>query len=113
MCNRDRLVQQRLSAFKPHRQVWTILLHLRDKALPVIARSREILLLHHPAKVRNATFHRLNAPIASGIEHQFRGARQLSRLPGRKAVIHLEGHPSLRVFWPWMAAKIVLAAGEK
>ncbi len=61
--------------------------------------AREVLLLDHPAEVRIAVFNGLNAAIASGIEHQLRGARQLSRLRARQAVIHLEADPSLRIFW--------------
>jgi hypothetical protein len=86
-----------LRAGKPHREVRTVLLHLREKILPAIARACEIPLLHHPAKVCNAAFNRLDTTIASGIEHQLRGAREFSGLRGRQAKIHLEGDPSLRV----------------
>ena len=109
----DRLGEQRLRAGKPHREVWTVLLHLREEILPAIARACEIPLLHHPAEVCNAAFNRLDTAIASGIEHQLRGARELSGLRGRQTKIHLEGDPSLRVLRTRVAAEIVLACGEK
>ena len=78
-----------------------------------MTRTCEIPLLHHAAEVCNAAFHRLDTAIASGIEHQLRGARQLSGLRGRQAKIHLEGDPSLWVLRTRVAAEIVLACGEK
>jgi hypothetical protein len=78
-----------------------------------MAHTCEIPLLHYPAEVCNAAFNRLDTTIASGIEHQLRGACEISSLRGRKPKIHLESDPSLRVFWTRVAAKIVLACGEK
>ena len=109
----DRLVEQRLRAGKPHGEVRAVLLHLREEVLPAIARAREIPLLHHAAEVCDAVFNRLDAAIASGIEHQFGGARELGGLRGSQAKIHLEGDPSLRVLGTRVAAEIVLAGGEK
>ena len=83
MGNGDRLSEQRLSAGKPHSEVWTVLLHLRKEVLPAMTRTREMPLLHHAAQVCNAAFHWLDTAIASGIEHQLRGARQLRGLRGR------------------------------
>src|SRR6202142_4292529 len=77
-----------------------------------MTRACEILLLDHPAKVCNAAFDRLDTTIASGIEHQLRGALQLSSLRGCQAKIHLEGDPSLWVLRTHVAAEIVLACGE-
>ena len=51
--------------------------------------------------------------IAAGIEHQLRGALEFSSLRGRKAKVHLEGDPPLWVLWTRVAAKIMLARGEK
>ena len=109
----DRLGEQRLRTGKPHREVWTVLLHLRKEVLPAMTRTCEIPLLHHAAEVCNAAFHRLDTAIASGIEHQLRGARKLSGLRGRQAKIHLEGDPLLWVLRTRVAAEIVLACGQK
>ncbi len=38
----DRLGEQRLRAGKPHREVWTVLLHLREEVLPAITHTCEI-----------------------------------------------------------------------
>ena len=113
MSDGDRLGEQRLRTGKPHREVWTVLLHLREEVLPAMAHTRKIPLLHHPAEICNAVFNRLDTTIASGIEHQLRGARELCGLRGRQTKIHLEGDPSLRVLRARVAAKIVLACGEK
>ena len=109
----DRLVEQRLRTGKPHREVWTVLLHLREEVLPAIAHTCEIPLLHHAAEVCNAALNRLDTTIASGIEHELRGALELSGLRGRQAKIRLEGDPSIRVLGTRVAAEIVLACGEK
>ncbi len=105
--------EQRLRTGKPHREVWTVLLHLREEVLPAMTRTCEMPLLHHAAKVCNAAFHRLDTTIASGIEHQLRGALQLSSLRGRQAKIYLEGDPSLWILRTHVAAEIMLACGEK
>src|SRR5277367_3849314 len=105
--------QQRLSTGQSHREVWTVPLHLCEEVLPAMPRTREMPLLHHPAEVRNAAFYRLDTTIASGIEHQLRGALQLSGLRGSQAKIHLEGDPSLWVLRTHVAAEIMLACGEK
>src|ERR1039458_6441677 len=91
----------------------TVLLHLRKQVFPSMTRLREVPLLYHPAEVRIAIFNRLNAAIASGIEHQLRGARQLSGLRARQAEIHLEADPSVRIFRSRVAAQIMLAGREK
>src|SRR6202034_11739 len=70
MSDRDRLGQQRLRAGQPHREMWTVPLHLLEEILPSIARACQMPLLHHPAEVCNAALNRLDAAIASGIEHQ-------------------------------------------
>src|SRR5271154_7201835 len=105
--------EQRLRTGQPHREVWTVLLHLRQEVLPAMTNTCEMPLLHHAAEVCNAAFHRLDTPIASGIEHQLRGALQLSSLRGRQAKIHLEGDPSLWVLRTHVAAEIMLACSEK
>src|SRR5665213_1292107 len=68
MSDGDRFVEQRLRTAKSHRQVGTVLLHLREEALPAKTRTCKIAPLHHTAEIRNAVFHRLNTTVASGIE---------------------------------------------
>ena len=85
MGDSDRLGEQRFRAGKPHCKVWTVLLHLREEALPTEAHTRKIPLLHHAAEVCNAALNRLDTAVASGIEHQLRGAlrvRRPARAPG-------------------------------
>src|SRR5579871_726580 len=113
MSDGDRLIEQRLRSVKPHREVGTVLLHLRKEALPAETCTCKIPPLHHTAEIRNAVFHRLNTTVASGIERQFGGVRQLSALGGRQSVIHLEGDPLVRVLRAAVATQIVLARGEK
>src|ERR1700678_4848945 len=91
----------------------TVLLHLRKEALPAKTCTCKIPPLHHTAEIRNAVFHRLDATVASGIEHQLGGVPQVSGLGGRQSVIHLEGDPLVRVLRATVAAQIVLARGEK
>src|SRR5580700_11262137 len=105
--------EQRLRTVKPHREVGTVLLHLRKEALPAKTRTCKILPLHHAAEIRNAVFHRLDTTVASGIERQLGGVRQVSGLGGRQSVIHLEGDPLVRVLRAAMAAQVMLARGEK
>src|SRR5665213_44743 len=109
----DRFGEQRLRAGKPHREVGAVLLHLREELLPAMAHTGEMPLLHYAAEVCDAALNRLDTAIASGIEHQLGGARELGGLRGREAKIHLEGDPSLRVQRTRVAAEIVLACGEK
>jgi hypothetical protein len=113
MSDGDRFVEQRLRTVKPHREVGTVLLHLREKALPAKTRTCKIPPLHHTAEIRNAVFHRLDTTVASGIERQLGGVRQLSGLGGRQPVIHLEADPLVRVLRATVAAQIVFARGEK
>src|SRR5580658_5828654 len=109
----DRFVQQRLCTSKPHREVGTVLLHLRKEALPAKPRTCKIPPLHHTAEICNAVFHRLDTTVASGIERQLGGVRQVSGLGGRQSVIHLESDPLVRVLRATVAAQVVLARGEK
>src|SRR6202044_3968213 len=113
MSDGDRFVEQRLRTVKPHREVGTVLLHLRKEAIPAKARTCKISPLHHTAKIRNAVFDRLDTTVASGIERQLGGVRQVSGLGGRQSVIHLESDPLVRVLRATVAAQIVLARGEK
>src|ERR1700684_1394955 len=113
MSDDDRFVEQRLRTVKPHCEVGTILLHLRKEALPAKTRTRKIPAFPHQAEIGNAVFHRLDTTVASGIEHQLGGVRQVSGLGGRQPIIHLEGDPLVRVLWASVAAQIVLARGEK
>ena len=104
-------VEQRLRTRKPHREMRTVALHPFQEALPAMTHVRQIRLLHHAAEVSNAAFNRLDTAVAPGIKHQLRGARKLGGLRRRKAKIHLEGDPSLRVLRSRMTAEIVLAGG--
>src|ERR1700733_9128083 len=113
MSDGDRFVEQRLGTVKPHREVGTILLHLRKEALPAKTRTCKISPLHHTAEIRNAVFDRLDTTVASGIERQLGGVRQVSGLGGRQSVIHLESHPLVGVLRARMAAQLVLACGQK
>src|SRR4029077_14190302 len=90
----DRFGEQRLRAGKPHCEVWTVLLHLREEVLPAMTHPCEMPLLHHAAEVCNAAFNRLDTTIAPWIEHQLRGAHELGGLRRSQAKIHLEGDPS-------------------
>src|ERR1700739_4893730 len=101
------LGEQRLSTGKPHREVWTVLLHLREEVFPAMTCTCEMPLLHHAAEVCNTAFNRLDTTIASGIKHQLRGALQLRSLLGRQAEIHLEGNPSLWILRTRVAAEIM------
>src|SRR3984885_15013275 len=109
----DRFVEQRLRPVKPHREMGTVLLHPRKEALPAKTPTCKIPPLHHTAEIRNAVFHRLDTTVASGIERQLGGVRQVSGLRFRQSVIHLEGDPLVRVLRATVAAQIVLARGEK
>jgi hypothetical protein len=113
MSDCDRFVEQWLSTVEPHREVRTVLLHLRNEALPAKTRPCEITLFHYTAEIRNAVFHRLDTPVASGIERQLGGILQFSGLRGRQPIIHLERDPLVRVFRTPVSAQIVLARGEK
>ena len=113
MSDGDRLGEQSLRTGKPHGEVRAVLLHLRKKILPAIARACKIPLLHYPAKICNAAFNRLDTTVASGIEDQFRGAREFGGLRGRQTIIRFEGDPSLRILGTRVAAEIVFACGEK
>src|ERR1700735_408671 len=93
----DRLGEHCLRTGKPHREVWTVLLYLREEVLPAMTCTCEVPLLYHAAEVCNIAFHRLDTSIASGIEHQLRGALEFSGLRGGQAKIHLESDPSLWV----------------
>src|SRR6202035_3843493 len=75
MSDGDRFVEQRLRTVKPHREVGTVLLHLRKEALPAKTRTRKIPPFHHQAEIRNAVLHRLDTTVASGIEHPLGGGR--------------------------------------
>ena len=79
----DRLGEQWHRTGKPHSEVWAVLLDLRDEVLPAMARTCEMPLLHHAAEICNAAFNRLDTTIAPGIEHQLRGASELSGLRRR------------------------------
>src|SRR5665213_2126303 len=68
MSDGDRFVEKWLRTAKPHREVGTVLLHLRKKTFPAKTRTCKIPPLHHTAEIRNAVFHRLNTTVASGIE---------------------------------------------
>src|SRR6202453_21444 len=113
MSDGDRFVEQRLGTVKPHREVGTILLHLRKEALPAKTRTCKISPLHHTAEIRNAVFHGLDTTVASGIERQLGGVRQVSGLGGTQSGIPLEADPLVRVLRATVAAQIVFARGEK
>ncbi len=113
MSDDDRFVEQRFRTIKPHCEVGTVLLHLRKEALPAKTRMCKIPPFHDQAEIRNAIFHRLDTTVASGIEHQLGGVRQVSGLGGRQPIIHLEGDPLVRILRATVAAQIVLARGEK
>jgi hypothetical protein len=113
MSDCDRFVEQWRSTAEPHRQVRTVLLHLRNEALPAKTRLCEISLFHHTAEIRNAIFHWLDTPVASGIERQLGGILQVSGLRRRQSVIHLEGDPLVRVLRTPVSSQIVLARSEK
>jgi len=105
--------KQRLGTGQPHGEVRTVPLHPREEALPVIAGARQIPALHHATEVGDAVFHWLDTTVASGIQHELRGAGQLSGLRGSEAVIHFEGDPLLRITGAGVAAEIVFTGGEK
>src|ERR1700723_489891 len=113
MSDGDRFVEQRLRTVKPHREVGTILLHLRKEALPAKTRTCKISPLHHTAEIRDAVFHRLDTTVASGIERQLGGVRQVSGLGCGQSVIHFEADPLVRVLRTTVAAQIVFARGKK
>jgi hypothetical protein len=65
MSDSDRFVEQRLGTVQPHREVGTVLLHLRKESVPAKACACKILSLHHTTEIRDAVFHRLDTAVPS------------------------------------------------